>query len=136
MQTILVVDDEPIVREVVERYLRQDGFLVEVAADGREALQRFAAADLPHVFERFYRGDKARSATRPAPAAVPASASPSPAASSRPTAAASGSPNPRRRLRLLLHPPQGGLAPPPASPGQPPRPAVIASGSGSGGPPA
>jgi DNA-binding response OmpR family regulator len=44
MQTILVVDDEPIVREVVERYLRQDGFAVETAADGPEALRRFAAA--------------------------------------------------------------------------------------------
>ena len=44
MQTILVVDDEPIVREVVERYLRQDGFAVETAADGTEALRRFAAA--------------------------------------------------------------------------------------------
>jgi len=42
--TILVVDDEPIVREVVERYLRQEGFAVETAADGPEALRRFAAA--------------------------------------------------------------------------------------------
>ncbi|MGH6915474.1 MAG: response regulator transcription factor, partial [Geminicoccales bacterium] len=44
MQTILVVDDEPIVREVVERYLRQDGFAVQTADDGTEALRRFAAA--------------------------------------------------------------------------------------------
>ena len=29
MATVLVVDDEPIVREVVERYLRQEGFRVE-----------------------------------------------------------------------------------------------------------
>ncbi len=41
---ILLVDDEPIVREVVEQYLRQEGFLVEVAADGAEALRRFAEA--------------------------------------------------------------------------------------------
>ena len=43
MATVLLVDDEPIVREVVEQYLRQDGFQVETAADGPEALQRFAA---------------------------------------------------------------------------------------------
>ena len=44
MTTVPVVDDEPIVREVVERYLRQDGFAVQTAADGAEALRRFAAA--------------------------------------------------------------------------------------------
>src|SRR4051794_29387923 len=42
--TILVVDDEPIVREVVAQYLAQDGFHVETASDGAEALSRFAAA--------------------------------------------------------------------------------------------
>jgi DNA-binding response OmpR family regulator len=35
---ILVVDDEPNIREVVELYLRRDGFTVEVAADGEAAL--------------------------------------------------------------------------------------------------
>jgi DNA-binding response OmpR family regulator len=44
MPTILVVDDEPIVREVVADYLRREGFRVENAADGNEALSRFAAA--------------------------------------------------------------------------------------------
>jgi DNA-binding response OmpR family regulator len=44
MSTILIVDDESIVREVVAQYLRQDGFQVELAADGPEALRRFAAA--------------------------------------------------------------------------------------------
>ncbi|MGH2560583.1 MAG: response regulator [Thermomicrobiales bacterium] len=44
MTTILIVDDESIVREVVAQYLRQDGFQVELAADGHEALSRFAAA--------------------------------------------------------------------------------------------
>ena len=43
-QTILIVDDEPIVREVVERYLRQEGYRVESAIDGPDALRRFAAA--------------------------------------------------------------------------------------------
>jgi DNA-binding response OmpR family regulator len=44
MPTILVVDDESIVREVVAQYLTQDGFTVETAADGHEALTRFATA--------------------------------------------------------------------------------------------
>jgi len=35
---ILVVDDEPLVREVVEAYLTLDGHEVRTAADGREAL--------------------------------------------------------------------------------------------------
>lgn len=43
MPTILVVDDEAIVREVVSQYLTQDGFAVETAADGVEALERFAS---------------------------------------------------------------------------------------------
>lgn len=37
-QRILVVDDEPNIREVVELYLRRDGFAVDVAPDGEEAL--------------------------------------------------------------------------------------------------
>ena len=44
MTTILIVDDEPIVREVVAQYLTQDGFKVESAADGNEAMIRFATA--------------------------------------------------------------------------------------------
>ncbi len=35
---ILVVDDEPNIREVVELYLRREGFEVEVAGDGAAAL--------------------------------------------------------------------------------------------------
>jgi two-component system, OmpR family, response regulator ResD len=38
---ILVVDDEPIVREVLGRYLSLEGFDVVVAGDGEEALDRF-----------------------------------------------------------------------------------------------
>jgi DNA-binding response OmpR family regulator len=37
MATVLVVDDEPTVREVVVRYLRRDGFETLEAADGRQA---------------------------------------------------------------------------------------------------
>lgn len=38
LRRILVVDDEPMVREVVTGYLEREGFEVEVAADGRAAL--------------------------------------------------------------------------------------------------
>lgn len=46
--TVLVVDDEPMVREVVTAYLERDGFRVETAADGSEAMDMLAAvaADL------------------------------------------------------------------------------------------
>ncbi|HZD88149.1 MAG TPA: response regulator transcription factor [Gaiellaceae bacterium] len=43
MQTVLVVDDEPIVRDVVVRYLERDGFETLIAADGdaaRELIER------------------------------------------------------------------------------------------------
>lgn len=39
MATILVVDDEPNIREVVGLYLRRDGHTVVAAADGEEALR-------------------------------------------------------------------------------------------------
>jgi DNA-binding response OmpR family regulator len=39
----LVVDDEPVVRDVLTRYLERDGFEVETAADGDDALARFEA---------------------------------------------------------------------------------------------
>jgi two-component system, OmpR family, response regulator MprA len=39
---ILVVDDEPSVRAALERALRLEGYEVELAADGAEALQRLA----------------------------------------------------------------------------------------------
>jgi two-component system response regulator MprA len=41
---VLVVDDEPAVREALERILRRDGYDVELAPDGREAIRRQAAA--------------------------------------------------------------------------------------------
>jgi DNA-binding response OmpR family regulator len=41
---VLVVDDEPMVREVLQRYLELDGFEVAVAEDGEAALASFAEA--------------------------------------------------------------------------------------------
>ena len=38
-ERVLVVDDEPIVTEVVERYLLREGYQVMVAADGEAALE-------------------------------------------------------------------------------------------------
>jgi DNA-binding response OmpR family regulator len=38
---VLVVDDEPMVRDVLARYLARDGFEVETAADGEAALAAF-----------------------------------------------------------------------------------------------
>jgi DNA-binding response OmpR family regulator len=46
MPYILVVDDEPIIREMVAAVLRDEGYTVEVAADGREALEK-ARAEAP-----------------------------------------------------------------------------------------
>jgi DNA-binding response OmpR family regulator len=43
--TVLVVDDEPIVREVVCSYLRRDGFLTLEADDGDEARRLFERGD-------------------------------------------------------------------------------------------
>ncbi len=43
--TVLVVDDEPMVREVLSRYLVRDGFDVATAADGEEALVRFGEVE-------------------------------------------------------------------------------------------
>ena len=41
MAKILVVDDEPNIREVVGQYLRREGYAVVSAADGEEALQAY-----------------------------------------------------------------------------------------------
>lgn len=38
---VLVVDDDPIVRDVLGRYLAKDGFEVSAAADGRDAIDTF-----------------------------------------------------------------------------------------------
>jgi DNA-binding response OmpR family regulator len=58
MPAILVVDDEPSICEVVSLYLRRAGYTVEVAGDGKRALQALTASlpdlvildvMLPHV---------------------------------------------------------------------------------------
>ena len=41
---MLVVDDEPMVREVLGRYFEREGFDVDEAADGRVALERLSEA--------------------------------------------------------------------------------------------
>jgi DNA-binding response OmpR family regulator len=43
-QSILIVDDEPNIREIVALYLERAGFQVQVAGDGRAALQALTAA--------------------------------------------------------------------------------------------
>jgi DNA-binding response OmpR family regulator len=45
---ILVVDDEPMVTEVVERYLHREGYDVRTAADGAAAMETFAEMR-PHL---------------------------------------------------------------------------------------
>jgi DNA-binding response OmpR family regulator len=45
MATVLVVDDEPIVRDVVVRYLRRDGFTTLEAGDGDAARQLIETAN-------------------------------------------------------------------------------------------
>ena len=44
-RTILVVDDEPTLRETLAEALEQDGLEVVTAADGKEALEQFRATD-------------------------------------------------------------------------------------------
>src|SRR6186713_3344930 len=48
-RTILVVDDEPTLREALVEALETDGFRVVAAADGREALTLFRAERPDHV---------------------------------------------------------------------------------------
>ena len=46
---ILIVDDHPGIREIVSSYLAVDGHIVEAAASGREALDRFCNAEFDLV---------------------------------------------------------------------------------------
>jgi DNA-binding response OmpR family regulator len=45
-ERILEVDDEPSIRDVVERYLRREGYSTLLAEDGEEALRQAQDADL------------------------------------------------------------------------------------------
>jgi len=49
MEKILIVDDEAFIRENVERILKEDGYSVVGAANGREALEMVAEGDLDLV---------------------------------------------------------------------------------------
>lgn len=44
MTTILIVEDEPRLAQILEEYLRREGFQTERAADGRRALELWRAA--------------------------------------------------------------------------------------------
>ncbi len=46
---VLVVDDDPMVREVISTYLNEDGYSVELAENGREALEKFCAGNFDIV---------------------------------------------------------------------------------------
>ena len=46
---VLVVDDDPMVREVIGIYLGEDGYTVEHAANGREGLEKFCASEFDIV---------------------------------------------------------------------------------------
>ena len=44
---VLVVDDEPIVRDVLSRYLTREGYTVSEAADGEQALSAIRSRPAP-----------------------------------------------------------------------------------------
>jgi CheY-like chemotaxis protein len=46
---VLVVDDDPMIREVISAYLAEDGYSVELAANGREGLEKFCAQEFDIV---------------------------------------------------------------------------------------
>ena len=46
---VLVVDDDPMVREVISTYLGEDGYTVELAVNGRDGLEKFCAGEFDIV---------------------------------------------------------------------------------------
>lgn len=49
MKTVLVVDDEPMIREVAADVLRDEGWAVRTARDGRAALEQLALGEVDLV---------------------------------------------------------------------------------------
>jgi two-component system, sensor histidine kinase and response regulator len=49
MSTVLIVDDEPDVREALQEFLEDEGCQVETVADGAEALKYLERDELPCV---------------------------------------------------------------------------------------
>jgi CheY-like chemotaxis protein len=49
VRRVLVVDDDPMIREVISTYLSEDGYSVELATNGREALEKFDASEFDIV---------------------------------------------------------------------------------------
>ncbi len=47
--SILIVDDEPILRELLTKILTREGFRVDVAADGEEAMEKMGRENYPLV---------------------------------------------------------------------------------------
>ena len=45
--SVLVVDDDPKILELVRAYLQRAGYAVVTAVDGEDALRKIAAIDLP-----------------------------------------------------------------------------------------
>ena len=48
-RSVLVVDDDPMVREVISAYLGEDGYKVELAVNGRDGLAKFSAGEFDIV---------------------------------------------------------------------------------------
>jgi CheY-like chemotaxis protein len=79
-KTILIVDDEPDVRAYLERLFRENGYAVESAGDGEQALRAVAAGapalitldmSMPNMSGvKFYREIKARDDLRGIPVVV------------------------------------------------------------------
>ena len=48
--SILVIDDEEIMREILETLLVREGYTVRLAADGTEGLEKMAPSSMLYVF--------------------------------------------------------------------------------------
>jgi CheY-like chemotaxis protein len=49
MSRVLIVDDDPDIRESLQDFLEDKGYSVETASNGAEALDVLRMSDLPHV---------------------------------------------------------------------------------------